>query len=285
MTLITGFAEHLESVTGSRLVKSAPISGGDINEAYLLTFERSSVFLKYSSRASARHNLQVEAKGLEIIRKTGVIAVPNVIASGSYSNYSYLLLEYIKTSRPTANQWNEFAQSLAKLHQQTADEYGLDFDNYIGALPQSNTRHMSWVEFYISERLEPQWSSAAAFFSDGDKATWRNMLKQLDGLLIDDRPELIHGDLWSGNVIFDAARPYLIDPAICYAHREMDLAMSRLFGGFPASFYETYNSILPPREGWQQRIPLYQLYYLLVHVNLFGSAYAGSVKNILKKYQ
>jgi fructosamine-3-kinase len=139
------------------------------------------------------------------------------------------------------------------------------------------------VEFYISQRLEPQLKLA---FEGGFKfGNLKGFFKNISEEIPEESPSLIHGDLWSGNfLVAHNGDPALIDPAVAFAPREMDLAMMKLFGGFSEEVFMTYNSIFPLCEGWKERTAIWQLYYLLVHLNLFGSGYWSQVKFILKRY-
>lgn len=162
------------------------------------------------------------------------------------------------------------------MHRVTNSQFGLDQSNFIGSLPQSNKYHATWGEFLIQERLEPQLRLAIdrGYFPPREHHLWEKVWKVLEKLFPDESPTLLHGDLWGGNWLQDqAGQTWFIDPAIYYGHREMDLAMTRLFGGFSAEFYDTYESNMPLAPGWQKRLYAAQLYYILVHVNLFGSPY------------
>jgi fructosamine-3-kinase len=166
-------------------------------------------------------------------------------------------------------------------------EFGWSSPNYIGSLPQSNKVTNSWASFYQEERLQPQLQLALdkKWLAQEDVPSTSLMMEKLQQLLPAAKPSLLHGDLWGGNYLISASGiPYLIDPAVYYGHQEVDLAMTRLFGGFDTSFYDAYNELLPPNDGWQDRTGLYQLYYLLVHLNLFGSSYLNSVLKWLRYY-
>jgi fructosamine-3-kinase len=166
--------------------------------------------------------------------------------------------------------------------------FGLDSDNYIASLHQKNHQTDNWADFFIEQRLEPM--LGMAYF---DKLIPLDFLKKfqtiytkMNSLFPKEKPALLHGDLWSGNVICDQnGKPCLIDPAIYYGHREMDLAFSRLFGGFDSRFYEAYESILPLEPDFESRIGIYNLYPLLVHLNLFGTAYLPGIEKIIKRFQ
>ena len=173
------------------------------------------------------------------------------------------------------------------MHRNSAEQFGLDHDNYMGSLVQSNRGHGTWTEFFIQERLVPQVAIAKnhglinAILLD----QFETLYTMLDQLCPQEKPALIHGDLWSGNYMIDRMQqPVLIDPAIAYSNREADLAMTTLFGGFQNSFYEAYNEAYPLQNDWQNRLDLWNLYPLLIHLNLFGLSYLSQIKQILKRY-
>jgi hypothetical protein len=262
-----------------------PVSGGDINQARLVVTDKGKFFLKMNSAPQAARMFETEAKGLYLLAKTGKVATPAVIACGDTQDGAFLLLEYLETGYRQPGFWETFARSLADLHHCHDTSFGLDFDNFIGSLPQSNRRHDTWPDFFIQERLQPQ--VALAFnenkLTDSDLQAFEQLYRQIPQRCPAEPPALVHGDLWSGNFMVDAqSRPIIIDPSVAYAHREMDLAMTRLFGGFDRPFYRAYEEAYPLEPGFEERLSLYQLYYLLVHVNLFGSSYVGAVRNALQ---
>jgi fructosamine-3-kinase len=228
-----------------------------------------------------------EAKGLALLAETKTIHIPKVIAHGQTDDGAFLLLEHIETGYRQDGFWETFGQSLAALHRCTSPQFGLDHPNYIGSLPQQNGRHDRFAAFYIHERLQPQLDMAISSkqLNAKDEKHFNNLYKKLPDLCPQEPPALIHGDLWSGNFLVGAdSQPVLIDPSVAYSHRELDLAMSRLFGGFDRSFYRAYEEAYPLAPGFEKRLPVYQLYYLLVHVNLFGGGYVGSVRRIMEGY-
>ena len=177
---------------------------------------------------------------------------------------------------------------LAALHQPSAaDNFGGQTDNFIGNLPQSNTQQLNWSTFYVQERLLPQLeiSRARQMLDPAEIPSLQKMLKRCSTIFPEVKPSLLHGDLWRGNYLISKnGSPYLIDPAIYFGHHEVDIAMSRLFGGFNSTFYDAYAEHFPQRIDDTALMNIYQLYYLLVHLNLFGSSYYSSVHRILKTY-
>ncbi|MEL6811417.1 MAG: fructosamine kinase family protein [Bacteroidota bacterium] len=265
------------------LTDVTPLSGGDINRVFLLSSPSQKYVVKINHAKRFPGLFTAEAKGLSLLARSESFQIPKVIASGIIQDFSYLLLEHIEEGNPRPGFWEDFAQNLAALHQHTADEFGLDHDNYIGSLPQYNHRVARGDEFYITQRLEPQFKKAREQGYSFTNIT--SFYKVLSGILPNEPPALIHGDLWNGNYLVSSTHvATLIDPAVAYAPREMDLGMMQLFGGFPTEVFERYHEIFPLAKGWTERRPLWQLYYILVHLNLFGAGYYDQVQRILKQY-
>jgi len=217
----------------------------------------------------------------------GIISVPKVLLFDEDDDHAFLLLEYIKSAREADNFWDDFGEKLAALHNVKAEKFGLDHDNYMGSLHQCNNFHEDWTEFFIMERLEKQIELARENGSMGrtDVLAFERLYKRLDEIFPPAHPSLLHGDLWSGNFMVNSSgKACLIDPAVYYGHPEIDIAMTTLFGGFSNRFYEAYNRHNPLEKGWRERLPIYNLYPLMVHVNLFGGAYLNSVQQTLRKF-
>ncbi len=251
------------------------VSGGCINMCYKLKTNYGYFFLKYNP-ASDVNMFAAEAKGLKLIRSTNTIRVPEVI----FIENDFLLLEYVDPS--FSSSWINFGKSLANLHKNTNSFFGLDHDNFIGNLAQSNSLMVSWSEFYIKNRLLPQVNQKG--FSSVFLKKFDLLFAKIPSLFPKCSASLIHGDLWSGNFLMGKDFVYLIDPAVYYGNREMDISMSKLFGGFDDSFYDSYNDYYPLENGWRERVDLCNLYPLMVHVNLFGGSYYNQVVSILNKY-
>ncbi len=265
-----------------------PEYGGDINTSYKIITSHGDFFMKTNDAHLYPGMFRKEAKGLETIRLTETVYVPETVQVGKFGNVAFLILEYIEKGRER-NQtfWEIFGRQLADMHRHTNDFYGFEEDNFIGTLVQSNQKDNSWINFYIEQRLKPQIRLATnkKLFDEKILSQFEQLFSKLYEILPDELPHLLHGDLWSGNFLTSKKGfPVLIDPAVYYGHREMDLAMTLLFGGFDNRFYEAYNEAFPLLPGWRERIPVYQLYPLLVHVNLFGGSYIRSVQNILEQY-
>ena len=273
----------IEQYLDTRLINISPIAGGDINHAAKITFENSSTyFLKWNEHAP-ESMFATEAQGLTLLANHSAFIVPKVIVQGE----SFLVLNLINEGRAESNSAFEFGIQLANMHQQSSDMFGLDHDNFIGRLPQGNTKHNSWSDFFISERIKPQ---VALGFDNGIFP--RSLLLSVDQLYAtveklfpEEPPALLHGDLWSGNYMFtEGGNTCIYDPAVYYGHREMDIAMTCLFGGFSPDFYKGYQSKYPLKQGWENRLALCNLYPLLVHANLFGGSYINQVTSLFTRY-
>jgi hypothetical protein len=278
----------LASLLDTEIVGSTPVAGGDINEACALDIAKGRFFLKTNRAAHAVHMFRTEADGLRALQQAGALRIPEVLHHGQAGSRAFLLLAFVREGRPGSAFWTTFGRQLARLHHRPQPYFGWTENNYIGRLPQSNRRQETFADFYAAERLQPQLRQARdrRLLDGPDQRALDALCDRLPELLPEEPPALIHGDLWGGNFLCDEKRqPVLIDPAVCYAHREMDLAMSRLFGGFAPAFYTAYEAAYPTAPGLKDRIPVYQLYYLLVHVNLFGSSYTGSVRRILRPFR
>ncbi len=266
---------------------STPVSGGSINEAFRINAWPRKFFLKYNHAGKFPGMFEKEAAGLKLLKSAGEIDIPQVLLTGDAGGYSFLLLEYVESAREQPDFWEDFGKRLAALHCHKSGRFGLDHDNYMGSLFQHNNFHDNWVEFFVQERLERQIRLAreSGRVTRPDVGAMERLYHKLGEIFPETKPSLIHGDLWSGNfMVNNQGMPCLIDPATYYGHPEADIAMTRLFGGFSERFYEAYNAHTPLEKGWQQRLDYYNLYPLLVHVNLFGEGYLGSVQQILRKF-
>lgn len=280
--------EKCQDILGTSVLSSQYIGGGDINHARLIETASNKYFLKYNTVPSAFTMFKKEALGLEILREPGVIFVPEVLAFDQSDEGAFLILEFVETGVRPRDFWSIFGRQLADLHKVTNDKFGLDHSNFIGSLPQNNNFHSTWAEFYIRERLIPQIELAyqKQRIQTTDNQYFEKLFKRIPDLCPIEPPSLTHGDLWSGNfMVHKSGKPVLIDPSVSFAHREMDIAMTMLFGGFDSEFYPSYREHYPLEPDFNQRVELYQLYYLMVHVNLFGGGYLNSVRRILKRFE
>ena len=262
-------------------------SGGCINNALKLTTSEGDYFLKWQSDIP-EDMFEKEAKGLKLLAKTGSIKIPKVISFGKFEGKHYLLMENIESSPPSKNYWEDFGIALATMHQDsTSEKYGLDDDNYIGKLPQPNDKQDNWIDFFINQRLEFQLRLAIKnrLVSTELVDMYRKFYDLLPELLPVDQPALLHGDMWSGNVMVgNDGKVCLIDPAVYYGHREIELAFTQMFGGFGYEFYSAYNSTYRLEPGFDKRVAIYNIYPHMVHVNLFGTSYLNGVESVLNRY-
>ena len=289
--LHSDFLKHIEEICskteGQKSILRAyeSISGGDINRAYRFAMTRMDYFIKINT-SDKLDLFEKEARGLQLLGATQSFVIPPVIDVGIYKENSYLLLSF-ENSLDAGRNPKAFAENLASLHRTTQEYFGLDYNNYIGSLAQINTPETDWTSFYIKNRLQYQVDLAkqknlipVEILNRFD--TFYNRLYQI---LPQESPSLLHGDLWSGNYFYNPqGKPILFDPAVYFGNREVDLAMMRLFGGFDDEIYNVYNEIFPLKNDWQERIKIYQLYPLLVHLNLFGASYLSYIKAIINAY-
>ncbi len=284
----SNFKEHIAQVLGSHISKINTVSGGDISKAYCVYTSTQRFFLKVNESSIALEMFLAEKKGLENINLAKTIKAPEVLHCGQYKSSSFLLMEFIESKNPTSKEFETLGHQLADLHTfSVGDSFGWKQDNYIGSLPQSNKNHPDWILFYAHERLLPQLKMAKEkrLLISSEIPSESNLLKGCERFFPKVKPALLHGDLWSGNYLISAQGiPYLIDPAVYFGHHEVDLAMTQLFGGFSSSFYRAYAEQIPAERLQNERKDIYQLYYLLVHLNLFGRTYYPSVKQLLKTY-
>ena len=276
------------------VAEALPVVGGCISDTLQLRTRVGLRFFLKRPKGSAIPGLfAAEAHALERLADTRTLRVPEVIACSDEPEPlsadaagdagSWLLLEWLEPGSPDRATWERLGCALAALHRVGSDRFGWSADNFIGTLPQSNAPTRSWAEFWRDRRLRPQLelALAGAAFTSAEAARFDALFSALDDLVgpaESDGPSLVHGDLWSGNLhVLDTGEPTLIDPAAYFGHREVDLAMAELFGGFDRRFFDAYREAWPVAPGYDtHRRALYQLYYLLVHVNLFGGAYRRS---------
>jgi fructosamine-3-kinase len=274
----------LEQRLGKPLHSARPLGGGDINDAYQVALsDGTKLFVKTHSNPPPGM-FEAEARGLRWLAEANAIRTPRVIAVSDVRP-AYLALELLVPAKRRAGFDEVLGCSLAALHAYGAPRFGLDHENFIGRLTQSNTAADDWASFYWSSRLEPQLRLAVDHgWIDSATRSGFDALKRVlpDRVGAEEPPSRLHGDLWGGNLHVDEdGQPALIDPAVYGGHREIDLAMMRLFGGFGERVFDSYAEARPLAPGADERVALYQLYPLLVHVNLFGDTYVGSVKRAL----
>ena len=267
------------------------VGGGCIAHACRIETDVRSYFLKWS-REEAAASFAAEQAGLEALQAANSpLTIPSVIATRAASDGApgFLLMDWVEAGKRTSAFWDDFGRGLAALHRHAEDRYGFEEDNFIGRLPQKNGWETSWPAFFQRCRLAPQ--VAMARTSGRWQTAWDAPLETLYNRLEDwlpARPEasVLHGDLWSGNFLATSTgAAALIDPAVYYGHRETDLALTELFGGFEARFYAAYREAWPLEPGYEARREVYNLYHLINHLNHFGGSYARSVQAVLEKFR
>ncbi len=263
------------------------VGGGSISSTYKILSSAGMFFLKVNERENASAMFKTEAKGLDLLREKSTFTIPRVISLHSDGSTALLLMNYIDSSIRKNNYWEDLGIKLAELHRQTNSNFGISENNFIGSLPQQNDFTDDWSSFFIDRRILPMVKMAVnnGLVTEAFVANIEMLLNKIVDLLPNEPPALVHGDLWSGNLMVDSnGQPCLIDPAVYYGHREMDIAFSHLFGGFEQRFYEAYQEVYPLEPDFDSRIDLHNLYPLLVHLNLFGRSYLGQIENILARF-
>ncbi len=260
-------------------LKVAAVSGGEIARAHVLQGADFWVFVK-SLPLGQGSLLSAEADGLQAIATTGTIRVPRVIRRGMQDDTAWLALEWLELDERSSQADAALGHKLAEMHQNSDDTFGWHRNNFIGRTPQPNPRLANWSEFFLLHRLGFQFDRLIASHPDESWADLKDAIFQSwneSHADHDPKPALVHGDLWRGNAAaIGRDQPVVFDPAVHYADRETDLAMTRLFGGFSESFYLAYEETWPLPSGHQQRRLYYKLYHILNHANLFAGGYLQS---------
>ncbi len=275
---------HLEKeIFNTKITQCQSVGGGSINNTYKITTNQDCFFIKTNTNNVFKNGFKEEVLGLNFLENNSALA-PKIISEGSFQNQIFLILEWIETGFESKQFWLNFAQQLVNLHINKYEMFGLYHNNFMGQLPQNNSFSNNFSEFFIENRLQPQIELAF----NNNKLQKKHLLqfeklyKQLSSIFPKEKPCAVHGDLWSGNFMCSSnEKVVLIDPAVYYGHREIDLAMSTLFGGFSSEFYNNYQEIYPLEKGFNHRKDIYNLYPLLIHLNLFGSSYLRSIENII----
>jgi protein-ribulosamine 3-kinase len=282
--------DRVSSLVEQRLEKKitsiVSVGGGSISTALRGTLAGGeTVFIKVSPQQPDM--FLKEANGLRELAGAGAIKIPEVL----FADEQILVLEFLSTLAPSNPRkfFEIFGRQFAALHRHTATSFGFTENNYIGSTPQRNTPlSSSWKEFYFLNRLQFQYHLAERNgYADAVlRKLFTALGSRMDELISDDGepPALLHGDLWNGNfLVLTGDVPAIIDPAVYYGHREADLAMAMLFGGFGEPFYSAYREAYPLQPGWEQRMELYKLYHLFNHLNIFGKGYLGQVVGTMKR--
>ena len=270
--------------TAFALQQVIPVGGGDISPALRLIGTQTSVFVKLAPAADAPM-FAAEAENLRALAACTALKVPSVLGLGETAGHAALLLEWLDLEPLREDAAAQRAgAALAELHRCTQEHYGWPHANFIGRTPQHNAQSSNWPRFFIEQRLLPQFELAAANgFRKALMAYAEPICAKLPALFLEYRPQasLLHGDLWSGNLgALADGTPVLFDPACYYGDRETDVAMSELFGGLPLAFYAAYRAVWPLQDDYERRKPLYNLYHILNHLNLFGRSYLAPAERL-----
>ena len=276
----------IEERLSTDVLSISKLSGGDINEVYKVNCPQGSYVVKKNSLLKFPGMFFKEANGLRILQEDGV-KTPCVIDHFEQMDDQFLILEFIEQENPKINFWIHFASSLAVIHQKSNLEFGLDQHNYIGSLPQLNNKRKTWEEFFVLNRLKPLVRIAfdQGLLTKNHLVNFERFYSVLSDLIPTEPPSLLHGDMWSGNLLCGVGQQAIfIDPAVYYGHREVDIAMTRMFGGFDPVYLDHYNEHFPMEKGWEERIPIHNLYPHLVHLILFGKSYLSGIEHVIQRY-
>ncbi|ACB53358.1 putative Fructosamine kinase [Crocosphaera subtropica ATCC 51142] len=282
----TQISEHISQATGKSFTieSQKSVSGGCINQGYCLIGEDTKYFVKIN-HASQVEMFTAEALGLKEMAETQTIRVPKPICWGMTERSSYIVLEWLEFGRSSKDSWDLMGRNLANMHQyQGQSKFGWSQNNTIGSTPQVNNWTEKWSDFFADHRIGFQLKLASR--KGGNFGNYSQIVEKVRDILstIHPQPSLVHGDLWSGNAaVTEAGEPVILDPATYYGDREVDIAMTELFGGFPAPFYRGYNEVFPLDEGYKKRKTLYNLYHILNHYNLFGGGYGSQANYMIQE--
>lgn len=267
-----------------RVRAASAVGGGCIHETARLRTTAGEFFAKWNAACPPDLFLR-EAFGLESLRAAGSeIVIPAVVAASAPagSDPAFLVLEYLppRAGRPDDER---FGRGLATIHRRSAERFGFPAPSYCGSTRQDNRPCDTWLEFYRDLRLAALVDALRP--SAADRNLYQRLSDRLPELLPSESPPaLIHGDLWSGNVLATGRGPALVDPACAFADREMEFGIATLFGGLSARALAAYEEAWPLPKGWRERNPLYQLYHLLNHALLFGGHYAAQARTIAVRF-
>lgn len=276
----------------AKLALRESVGGGCINESQKFVLDDGRTYFVKSNRPQLLNMFEQEMTGLQALERVGCLRVPQPITSGltQEGQFAFLVLQWIEPGRERPGSSEAFGRNLARLHQQaTAPQFGFSADNYIGSTVQRNGWQQDWCEFWRQSRLGDQFRLARENgYADAEFNRLADQVMDATESIVgepDEPPTLIHGDLWSGNYLYDTqGQAVLIDPAAYYGRREAELAMTRLFGGFDSHFYQAYHEVWPLAPGAAERIDFYQLYHVLNHLNLFGGSYRSQCLALLKRF-
>ncbi len=284
MTRLPALARRAEELLGCAVAATAPVAGGDVSTTTRLRLSDGGTALMKTLPHAPDDFFEVEARGLVWLHEAGGVSVPEVLGVDK----DCLILRWVEPGRNTSDAAAELGRALAVTHAAGAPSYGLDRDGYIGRLPLPNRPADTWAEFFAVRRVLPYLRLARdrGAITDTDAAAVERVVPRLAGLVPEEPPARLHGDLWNGNVLWGPDhRAWVIDPAAHGGHRESDLAMLALFG-LPhlPRVLDAYAEAAPLAEGWADRVALHQLFPLLVHACLFGGGYGARAAEAARRY-
>jgi len=269
---------------GHGVVRSAqPVAGGCINNGSRIEAQDGHSFFLKQNNAAPADMFEREAEGLRALTVPDGPRTPTPLLVGP----TFLLLEDLSPAAPAADRWRLFGRQVAAVHNQTGERFGFGHDNYLGSTPQPNPRLDDGYAFFRQHRLlfQAKRAQSAGRLDSQDVQRIEQIANRLPEMIPEQPPSLIHGDLWSGNAITGpSGEPAWIDPAAHFGWAEAELGMTALFGSFPAPFYQGYQAARPLEPGWRERLPIYNLYHLLNHLNLFGGSYLPQVQSVLSRF-
>jgi protein-ribulosamine 3-kinase len=271
----------------SKCIQLWPVGGGSINDTYHVVSGEKTFFCKINSATKFPHLFAKEKKGLEFLAQQSIINIPAVVDQFEEEGFQFLLLQWVQEGNRTENFWKKFGEQLALLHQVSHMHFGWHEYNYMGSVLQQNTPCKNWCSFFATERLQPMVKRCTdkGFLNKTHLDQFEVVSKKLPAIFDEEPPSLLHGDLWSGNFMCNSvSEPVLIDPAVYFGHRSVDLGMTALFGGFRRPFYEAYHYHCPLPANYEEQWAICNLYPLLIHLFLFGSGYLSQIERTLKAF-
>ncbi len=279
--------EHIEQTTGRHFSvrRQQVMGGGSINAAFLLTGHDGQQYFVKNNLTGQKAMFEAEARGLQEIASSKTLKVPKQVCFGENQAQSYIVLEYLDMAGRADQRL--LGEQLAAMHQMTAERFGWEINNTIGATFQPNDWMDNWLRFWSDQRLGFQLQLAAQNGYGGElQSLGEKLLIEMPALFTgrEMKPSMLHGDLWGGNVAgLKDGTPVIFDPAFYYGDREADLAMTYVFGGFAPDFYASYQNAFPLDDGFAVRKTLYNIYHIINHLNLFGGGYHGQAIHMLEQ--
>jgi fructosamine-3-kinase len=263
------------------------LGGGEVNYAYRVITDKGVYFVKVHDSKNYPRFFEKELNGLLALKETNTIDVCEPIGTMEIGSNSFLALDYEDAAPMAVNFWEQLGNDMASLHCQTNRYFGFVEDNFLGQCLQINHRMTNWGQFYIKNRLLPNVRAVAEkhLMDANEIKLFEKFFNLVEFAFPEEQPSLLHGDFWKEHVISNAeGKPCLLNPAVYYGHREMDIAKTKMVGTFPQGFYDAYNAAYPLQKDWEDRLDFCKMYYHLVNLNIYGSAYLQNVQQILHKW-